>query len=966
MKKDLWMKAEELFHKALEQPPDTRRAFLDQACGEDTELRRQVEMLVLKDEHAGSFLEKPALADATADPAGRQYGSYRILSLLGKGGMGEVYRAHDGKLGRDVAIKLLPPEFARDHDRTARFQREARLLASINHPNIAAIHGLEESGGTQFLVLELVEGETLADRLKRGPIPVEESLKLALQIAEALEAAHEKGVIHRDLKPANIKITPEEKVKVLDFGLAKAFAGEQAEVNLSNSPTLSGTATQQGVILGTAAYMSPEQARGKAVDKRTDIWAFGCVLYEMLTGRAVFSGRDVSEILASVIRSEPDWGKVPGRVLPLLRRCLQKDPGKRLRDIGDVKLEMEDALSNPNETPVLPVTAMGFRAKLQIIIPWISVAAILSLVIGGAAVWHFKPTEPGQVIRLVHEMPEDQQFTNQKSWNFIAISPDGSQYAYSTTKGLYLRSIGEWDARCVSDANEITVAPCFSPDGQWVGYWSMIDNKLKKVSVNGGSPKPLCETNPSGQVLDISWSADDRIVYSLSEKGILSVSSSGGMPETLIPNETEMLFSPRLLPDGKTVIYTIGSAPPYQIAAQSVNSNQRKVLLTAGDTALYLTTGYIVYALDYSLYAAPFDLNTLQAGKSVLVVDGLFRVEHQYMPQYSISHSGALLYVPRAATTATSGRTLVWVDRHGNEEPIETQPYLFNDLKISPDPDGTRVALAALVDGNEDIWILDLARNNALRKLTIDKGSDITPLWSRDGQRIAFSSNRNGNASVYWKAADGTGKDEPVAGSAVSDRNTFPLSWSGDGKTLVLMENFTRAGVYDFGIGALAMEGDREYRPLLKEQYHEFQPQISPNGRWMAYVSNESGQAQIYVRPFPEVDLGLWQVSTGGGNSPLWSRDGQELFYRNGSAVMAVAVKTEPTFSFETPKILFRGTYISQPGRLVNVPLQNYLWDVSPDGRRFLMMKEAGSTASKRINIVLNWFEELKRLVPEK
>ena len=893
---------------------------------------------------------------------GKTIGHYQIISRLGKGGMGEVYRARDEKLGRDVAVKVLPKEFARDLDRISRFRREAKLLASLNHPNIAAIYGLEESAGTQFLVLELVEGDTLADQRKRGPIPLEDSLKLGMQIAEALESAHEKGIIHRDLKPANIKVTPEGKAKVLDFGLAKAFAGEQAEVNLSNSPTLSNVATMQGVILGTAAYMSPEQARGKPVDKRADIWAFGCVLFEMLTGSPAFSGNDVTDILAAVIRSEPDWEKVPAIVRPLLRRCLQKDPNKRLRDIGDVKLELEEVLANPKETIAQPVAATEPRTSLRRVFFWIAATAILGVIAGGAVVWNFKPTEPRQVIRLVHEMPEGQQFANQM-WTFIAISPDGNQYAYSTTEGLFLRSMGEWDARRVSNANENTAVPFFSPDGHWVGYWSMTDSKMKKVSVNGGVPEPLCDTDPSAQVLDASWSADDRIVYSQSGKGILSVSSSGGIPETLIQNEKEMLFGPRLLPDGKSVIYTFGS-DPYQVAVQSIQSNQRKVLLNPGDTARYLPTGHIVYTLDYSLYAAPFDLDTLQAGKPVQVVEGLFRVGHQYMPQYSISRSGALLYVPKAATAAAPGSTLVWVDRHGKEEPIETRPSLYSSLRISPD--GTRVALEAVIDGNRDIWILDLTRNNTLRRLTFDKGGDYIPLWSRDGKRIAFSSSRHGNISVYWKAADGTGKDEPVVGSAVPDTDIFPLSWSKDGKSLVLMENFSTAGISDFGIGALAMEGNRKYRPLLKEKYHEFQPQISPNGRWMAYVSNESGQAQIYVRPFPEVDSGRWQVSTGGGNSPLWSRDGQELFYLNGSAVMAVAVKTESSFSFETPKILFRGMYLSQPGRLVNASLQNYLWDVSPDGKRFLMMKESGTAASTRINIVLNWFEELKQRVPKK
>ena len=898
---------------------------------------------------------------------GKTLGHYQIIGEIGKGGMGEVYQAKDQKLRRDVAIKILPQKFSRDPERVARFQREAELLASLNHSNIAAIYGLEEFSGTQFLVLELVEGETLADQLTRGALSFHESLNLALQITEALEAAHEKGIIHRDLKPTNIKVTPGGKVKVLDFGLAKAFASEQTDLNMSDSPTLSNVATMQGVILGTAAYMSPEQARGKTVDKRTDIWAFGCVLFEMLTGSAAFQGEDVTEILAAVVKGSANLDLLPAnvhsRVREAIHRCLQKDLKRRYTSITDARYEIEQALADANGLSETLLATAGHPAKPRRIFPWIAAATVLSLIIGGAAVWNFKPTEPRQVIRLVHNLPEGQQFANQM-WTFIAISPDGSQYAYSATDGLFLRSLGEWDARRVSRADENTACPCFSPDGQWIGYWSMTDSKLKKVSVNGGSPQPLCDTDPSGQVLDASWSEDDRIVYSETGKGILSISSSGGIPETLIPNENEMLFGPRLLPDGKTVIYTFGTVP-YQVALQSVNSDQRKVLFTVGDTARYLPTGHVVYTLDYNLYAVPFDLDALQAGKSLQVVEGLFRSDYQYMPQYSVSSSGALLYVPKAATAATSGNTLVWVDRHGKEEPVETQPNIYYSLRLSPD--GTRVALGAEIDGNGDIYLLDLARNNARKRLTFDKGEDSIPLWSPDGQRIAFSSNRHGEISVYSKAADGTGKEEPVDGSAVPGTSTFPLSWSGDGKTMVLMESFSTAGVSDFGIGALATIGDRKYRPLLKEKYHEFQPQISPNGRWMAYVSNETGRAEIYVRPFPDVDSGRWQVSTEGGNSPLWSRNGQELFYRNGNAVMAVAVRTEPTFDIVgTPQPLFRGAYLSQPRRLVNTRLQAYLWDVSPDGKRFLMMKDAGTTASTRINIVLNWFNELKQRVPKK
>jgi hypothetical protein len=422
---------------------------------------------------------------------GKTLGNFEITNQLGKGGMGEVYQAKDQKLGRDVAIKVLPEEFARDTDRVARFQREAKLLASLNHPNIAAIHGLEESGGIQFLVLELVEGETLADQIKRGPIPVEESLKLALQIAEALEAAHEKGVIHRDLKPANIKVTPDGKVKVLDFGLAKAFAGEQADLNLSNSPTLSEAATQQGVILGTAAYMSPEQARGKTVDRRADIWAFGVVLYEMLTGKSLFGGDDVSQTLARVLERQPDFSALPPNIHPrirlLLERCLEKEARNRYSGIGDARVDIQKALADPSGVFAQAGAAVERRRKLRTMLPWIAAATFLGAIITGVAVWKFKPTppaEPRQVTRFSYELPKEQQFAALME-RALAVSPDGSKFVYSTSTGLYLRFMNELDARFIAGTAGAQ-KPFFSPDGKWVGYVSAGDSQLKKIPISGG------------------------------------------------------------------------------------------------------------------------------------------------------------------------------------------------------------------------------------------------------------------------------------------------------------------------------------------------------------------------------------------------------------------------------------------------------------------------------------------------
>jgi Tol biopolymer transport system component/tRNA A-37 threonylcarbamoyl transferase component Bud32 len=911
---------------------------------------------------------------------GKMLAHYEISAPLGRGGMGEVFKARDHKLGREVAIKLLPEAFARDTDRVARFQREAKLLASLNHPNIAAIYGLEATGGTNFLVLELVEGETLAELIagNAGVLAGKDTaetaalpgiLNIALQIAEALEAAHEKGVIHRDLKPANIKVTPEGKVKVLDFGLAKAFAGEQAELNLSNSPTrtysptLSNAATQQGVILGTAAYMSPDQARGKTVDKRADIWAFGCVLYEMLTGQAAFQGEDITEILASVVKGGANLDLLPANIHPrvreLLTRCLQKDLKRRYQDIGDVRCELEQILADPSGVLAQPVTAMQTRMRLRTMLPWIAAAVILTAIIAGAVVWKLKatpPPEPRQVTRFEHNLTEDQQLIH-LAYPLLAVSPNGRQFIYVTTKGFCLRSMDELDTRLISSVGESPRNPFFSPDGQWVGYLS--NNKLKKVAIGGGAPVVLCDV---GNISEAIWNSDNTIIYSRFGKGIMRVSAGGGTPEVLIGEEKGNFYHPRLLPGGRSVLFTLGTNEGYEIVVQALESRERKVLFK-GDDAWYLPTGHIVYALENNLFAVPFNLNTLQkAGRQVPMVQGVLRFSPVWQAQYVVSISGTLVYIPETVSTASPKRTLVWVDRNGKEEPLAGAPSdNYGAFRISPD--GTRVALTANTSSKSDIWIWNLVRETITR-LTFNEGSEY-PLWTPDGKRIAFSSSRGGMVlgDVYWKADDGTGEEEKIG--ALQGRSLYPWSWSDDGKTLVLMDQAVsgeKGATLGSHIGALSIAGDRKWKPLLQEKYYEGHPQISPNGRWMAYVSGEPYQSQVYVCPFPEMDKGKWQISAGGGTDPLWSHDGRELFYRAGDSIIAVDVQTaEPTFKPGKPKPLFRGAYSNGGHR----------WDLSPDGKRFLMLKEPQSTPSagggpRKINIVLNWLEELKQRVPTK
>jgi Tol biopolymer transport system component len=893
---------------------------------------------------------------------GKTLAHYEITSQLGKGGMGEVFQAKDRKLGRDVAIKVLPEEFAKDADRVSRFQREAKLLASLNHPNIAAIYGLEASDQTNFLVLELVEGETLADQIKRGPIPVEESLKLALQIAEALEAAHEKGVIHRDLKPANIKVTPEGKAKVLDFGLAKAFAGEQAELNLSNSPTLSNAATQQGVILGTAAYMSPEQARGKAADKRADIWAFGCVLFEMLTGRAAFSGRDITEILAAVIRAEPEWASLPAnlhwRLREVIERCLKKEAKDRYHDISDVKSDIQRVLADPSGLFVQPITGAELRVRLQAILPWVAVAVVLTAIIAGLAVWKLRPAEPRQVMRFDYELPEGQQFSTTTSGMFtLAVSPDGKQFVYPTPKGLYLRSVNELTAKLISGTEGDTQQPFFSPDGQWIGYLSNDDHALKKIAINGGAPVTLCVVQ---QLAGASWNADNTIVYSQFRGDIVRISANGGAQQSLVKAKSRILIAPQILPDGKSVLFTAFSAPAstkvysqLKIMVQSLKSGESKELFE-GLAAQYLPTGHIIYKQTNGskVFGIPFNLDRLDvAGRPVSLIENVNSLA------YAISDAGTLVYVPQITSTgldSAKGRTLVWVDRTGHEEPLPAPSNAYAWPKISPD--GTRVALTIRDTGGYDIWIWDLARKTMTR-LTFDRKNNQISIWTPDGKRIVYLSLREGvKGSVYWKAADGTGEDEKL-GSA-PNRLLVPSCFAKDGKTLVMTELLSNEIA---GIGTLSMVGDRARKPLLQhEEYSEAMPNISPDGRWMAYASTESGKLDVYVRPFPEVNKGRWQVSTNGGGSPLWSPNGRELFYLTTDSAMAVSVKTEPTFSLGTPKTLFRLTNV------VNNPMEGTQWDISPDGERFLIMKGAGAEAPRKINIVLNWLEELKQRVPVK
>jgi serine/threonine protein kinase/Tol biopolymer transport system component len=903
---------------------------------------------------------KPAVEVEGFLVIGKTLGHYQIINQIGKGGMGEVYQAKDQVLGRDVAIKALPEEFANDTDRLARFQREARLLASLNHPNIAAIHGLEESGGTNFLVLELVEGETLADQIKAGPIPVEESLKLALQIAEALEAAHEKGIIHRDLKPANIKVTSDGKVKVLDFGLAKAFAAEQAELNLSNSPTISEIATQRGVILGTAAYMSPEQARGKPVDRRADIWAFGCVLFEMLTGGAAFSGKDVTDILAAVIRAEPDWSRLPKnlhwRIKELLERCLEKETRNRCSGISDARVEIQKALADPSDALPQTDTTGTIQRKLRPALPWIAAAIILTAIIAGLAGWKLRPLEPRRVTRLDYDLPEGQQLGGSFP---IAISPDGQKLAFSSSKGLYLRALDDWTARPIAGTEMDAQQPFFSPDGKWIGYFSPAARKLKKIHIDGGTSVSLCD---AARFRGASWGADDTILYADAYKGIMRVSANGGAPESIIKVPLGLPEWPQILPDGKSVLYATSfgtSSPEKKIMIQSLESGEPRELFP-GISARYLPTGHIIYQLagNSSLFAVPFDLEKQTTGGSLSIDEGVGA------KQYAVAESGTLVYMP-GTSLVDSGirRTLMWVDRKGNEEALSADANYYQTPKISPD--GKQVALAIPTSGTPQIYIWDLD-DGTMNQLTFDKWPSFRPIWTADSKRIVFTSNRDGMDGIYCQAADGTGKAWKL--DSVPDRYLRPYACSIDGKTIAIEESNFSFTNYD--ISTLSLEGENARRSLLHEEHVEGQPSISPDGKYIAYLSIdlESSRMEIFVRPFPEVSNGRWKLNTGGGAAfPVWSPAGGELFYcRNNHEFWVVPVDTTSTFSAGKPRELFKKMNVFSEAA-------GPTWDLSPDGKHFLMIKQPVSTdtsgaaeAPKRIKVVLNWTEELKQRVPVK
>ena len=969
MTPERWKKIEQLCNAALEREASQRGAFLLQACGGDNELRREVESLLTQEKPADRFLESSD-ADAAVKQfakgrrevaeklVGKRLGSYQIISLVGAGGMGEVYRARDTRLDRTVAIKVLPERLAERTDLRERFEREARTIASLNHPNICTLYDVGREGGTDYLVMEYVEGETLAERLKKGPLPVEQVLRYAIEIADALDKAHRKGITHRDLKPGNIMLT-KSGAKLLDFGLAKLSQEAKPEIPLSELPTAKDAITAQGAILGTLQYMAPEQLEGKEVDARTDIFAFGVVVYEMATAKKAFEGKSQASLIAKILETEPPpisslQPMAPPTLDRVVKRCLSKDPDDRWQTARDLEVELKWITEREPQIGAPAVTQTGIR-RLGRREALVSAGVLLSLALIAALVtWILKPAavSPRPVSRFTITLPPGQQFQVPDNGPVVALSPDGTQVAYSAQQGgtqqLYLRAMDSLEARPIPGTQVPTGSladadPFFSPDGQWLGFFAR--GKLMKVSVNGGAAIALCDT--IGLPEGASWGSQGTIVFGGGAEPLLQVSESGGTPHPITHLEKgEIGHSwPEFLPDGKTLLFVADStgnnSSGAQIVAQMVGTGERRALVQ-GTYPRYSASGHVIYMQGGTLMAAPFDPQQVKiTGPAVPTVEGVLQSIRGGEAQYSVSSTGSLAYVPGNGQTAQL--KLVWVSRKGEEQLLAAPAHAYANPRLSPD--GRRVAVGIL-EQDRQVWLYDLARDT-LTRLTFQGNNNVTPFWTPDGKRIVYISNKDGPRNLYWQLADGSGGLERLT---TSERVDIPSSWSPDGRLLAFSEVAAPQG-YDIWVLRLS---DRKPQPFLQTQFNEAAAQFSPDGNWVAYASDESGRNEIYVQPYPGPG-GKWQISTDGGREPLWNRNGRELFYRNGNKMMSVEIATKPSFSLGTPKVLFEWRYESLPG--ISTP--NY--DVSPDGQRFLMLKAAQQDVSAReIDVVLNWFEELK------
>jgi len=864
---------------------------------------------------------------------GTRLGVYEVIAPIGEGGMGQVYRATDTTLGRQVAIKILPDAFAADLERLARFEREARTLASLNHPHIAAIYGFEKTSGAPALVMELVEGEDLSQRIARGAIPMDEALPIAKQIAEALEAAHDQGIVHRDLKPANIKVRPDGTVKVLDFGLARAVEpAALSSSGVSLSPTITTPAmTQAGMILGTAAYMSPEQAKGRSVDRRADVWAFGAVLYEMLTGKRAFAGSDVSEVLASVLARDPDWTVYPAdvslTVRSYIRRCLHKDPKQRIGDVQSVRLALEGVFDT-----VAPAPARG-RSRASY--GW-ALVAVVSLAVAAFALWNRPAAVRKTQVHLSIPLPPGQEVTS-----YPAITRDGQTVAYVTRQGtddpqLYLRDLRSFEPRAVAGSSG-ALQPFFSPDGKWVAFFAR--GQLQKAEVSGGAPIQLAESpNPLGG----TWNDDNTIIYTPSlGAGLWQIPASGGTPKSLTrPDAAAKGYAhvfPQALPGGRRVLFSVWGQRQ-GTAVLSLDSAQWDLVLPTTSFAVgtFEATGGSagrILLVDQSagIRAAPFDA-AHPAPTSVdasVLSDVYYDPENESLGWLAVSATGTAVY----AAGNPSRTSLVWADREGKVEPLIKDQDLYREVSLSPD------GLKAVVRHEMDLWVHDLRRGTRIR-LTSGTGSNFRPVWSPDGARIVFASNRGGEWDIYQQPADGSGAAEVVLKRPYDQ---FPYSMLPDG-TLLYLELHPKTAR---DLWTLSPDGKTSL--LRGTPFNELTGVFSPGSgggpRFVAYASDESGRSEIYVQAYPS-GANRIPVSTGGGITPRWSPDGKELFYVTGDAIVAVAMR--PDGSFGAPRRL-----LERSNFFINPRFNGY--SLSPDGKRFLMIQRDPGSVPRQLNVILNW-----------
>jgi serine/threonine protein kinase len=847
---------------------------------------------------------------------GTRLGSLEITALLGKGGMGEVYRARDAKLKREVAIKILPGEFSSDTNRVSRFQREAEVLASLNHPNIAAIYDIQEANGSRFLILELVEGKTLAERIARGSIPLYEALDIAKHICGALEAAHDRGIVHRDLKPGNVKITPDGKVKVLDFGLAKINESEVASANVSNSPTLMTAGSMPGIIIGTAAYMSPEQAKGRRVDRRTDIFAFGCVLYEMLTGRQAFGGEDVPDILSRILQRDPDWTALPPDLSPqvatLLRRCLEKDLMNRRRDIGDVRIDIEHALHERAAGTLSPSRLE--RSRLS----WVGRIAAGLLIVAlsiPAGLYMFRPSIEAPELRLEINTPGSRQPLH------FALSPDASRLVFvgsgDGVRRLWVRSLGDAKAQPMAGTEEAEY-PFWSADGRSIGFFA--GGKLKRNDLSGGPPQTLADA-PAGR--GGAWNGEGTILFAPTNASPLwRVSASGGPSLQVTQLDLPNLGShrlPQFLPDGRHFLFFAqGRAEHQGIFLGSLDAKDVTRLTLSETAGAYTEPGLLLFNREGTLIARRLDVATRTlTGDPITVADPVSYDGNFDIPGFSPALKGTIAY--RAG--GMERRQLIWFDRNGKTLGVAWEPDANDQLGSELSPDGRRVAVARTVQNNADVWFIDIMRGGAER-ITTDAARDQFPVWSPDGQHIAFSSNRKGVFNIYTKSLIGKGDEQLVLESAQAK---LTLDWS-PGGYLLYEEADTKTG---WDLWALPITGDRKPIAVSNTPFEERSGQFSPDGRWVAYQSNETGRFEIYVQPFPGPGVRS-QVSTAGGEDPRWRSDGRELFFiAPDGKLMATSVRIQAgSFEAGSPEALFQ-TRITTGGVAYLLPQ----YDVSRDGR---------------------------------